>query len=171
MRGSVRFVKRFNFIYRFISGNPVPFDPSDPTVSMNSGSRYGVSNECASRLVKSEMTKLAAAAMGIALLICVGSASQSATRAPQASAAESRAQVSTVSDGRTASTPPLTTAEIERPATRSSAPAARQVITSRGSTAPGKSFPAARPSPSPEAACGRLVLSPVQPDCALFDTH
>jgi len=53
-----------------------------------------------------------------------------------------------------------------RPATRSSAAVATQVITSRSNTAPGNSFPAARPSPSPDPACGRLALSPVQPDCA-----
>jgi len=117
------------------------------------------------------MTKLAAAAVGIALLIFVGSASPSAPRAPRASTAESWAQVSAVSDGRIASTPALAPAEIVRPATRSNAPAARQVITSHSSTAPGNSFAAARPSPSPGAACGRMTLSPVQPDCALFGGH
>lgn len=117
------------------------------------------------------MTKLAAAAVGIAVLISVGSASQSATRAAQTSTAESWAQVSTKSDGRIASTPTLTTAEIERAATRSSVPAARQVMTSRSSTAHGNSFPAVRPSPAAQAACGRLALSSVQPDCALFGGH
>src|SRR6267143_3307563 len=117
------------------------------------------------------MTKLAAAAVGITVLISFGSASQSATRAPQASTAESRAQVSKVSDGRQASTPALTTVEIERPATRSGTPAPRRVIASQGSIAPGNSFPATRPSPSPEPACGRLALSPVQPDCAHFGTQ
>jgi hypothetical protein len=49
MLGNPRFVKRFNFIYRFISGNPFPFDPIDPTALMNSGSGYSVSNEYTSR--------------------------------------------------------------------------------------------------------------------------
>jgi hypothetical protein len=122
-------------------------------------------------LVKDEMIKLAAAVMGIAVLIFVGSVFQSATRAPRASTAESWAQVSTVSDGRIASKPALTTVEIERLATRSSAPAPLKVIRSQSGTVLGNSFRATGPSPSPEAACGRLALSTVQPDCALFGTQ
>ena len=117
------------------------------------------------------MTKLASTAVGIALLLSVGSASQSATRPSHASTAETWAQLSTVNNGRMASTPAATTAEIEHPETRSSAPAAHQVISSRRSLARGNSVPGARPSPSPESACGRLALSPIPPDCALFGTH
>lgn len=117
------------------------------------------------------MTKLAAAAVGFVLLILVGSASPSATRARLTTTAQSWTRLSTVTGERIVPMPALSTAEIERSAKRSIAPASRPAISAGTSAAVRNTLPAARPSASADPACGRLALSPGQPGCALPGTQ